>query len=47
MWLKEGLDLRMINYKVFATGPEVGWVEVVMNSVTTADIQKEAGTIYI
>lgn len=43
MWLKEGLDLKMVHYKCVATGSEVGWIEVVQNSVTTADIQKEAG----
>eukprot|EP01114_Cavostelium_apophysatum_P004665 TRINITY_DN1499_c0_g1_i3.p1 TRINITY_DN1499_c0_g1~~TRINITY_DN1499_c0_g1_i3.p1 ORF type:complete len:1359 (-),score=404.78 TRINITY_DN1499_c0_g1_i3:3-4079(-) len=45
MWLKEGLDLRILLYKCIATGQDVGWIEVVQNSATTADIQKEAGGI--
>ena len=28
MWLDAGLDLRTINYKCVATGPEIGWIEV-------------------
>ncbi|PRP82087.1 hypothetical protein PROFUN_03777 [Planoprotostelium fungivorum] len=45
LWLKAGLDLKMIHYKVVATGPASGWVEVVEDSTTTAHIQKEAGGI--
>jgi len=45
MWLREGLDLKMIHYKCIATGPAEGWIEVVKDSVTTAAIQKMAGGI--
>lgn len=45
LWLKEGLDLKMIHYRCIATSHEVGWVEVVRNAKTTADIQKEAGGV--
>jgi len=48
MWLKDGLDLRVNGYEVVCTSGNYGfggWVEVVPNSVTTADIQKLAGGI--
>lgn len=45
MWLKEGLDLKMVHYRCVSTGPEVGWIEVVENSATCADIQKKAGGV--
>lgn len=43
MWLKAGLDLRCIHYKAIATAHEVGWIEIVRHSVTTANIHKESG----
>eukprot|EP01117_Protostelium_nocturnum_P008846 TRINITY_DN3170_c0_g2_i1.p1 TRINITY_DN3170_c0_g2~~TRINITY_DN3170_c0_g2_i1.p1 ORF type:complete len:1507 (-),score=561.16 TRINITY_DN3170_c0_g2_i1:79-4599(-) len=45
LWRKEGLDMRMIRYKVVATGPDMGWVEVVEDSTTCAWIQAQAGGI--
>lgn len=30
MWLKEGLDLKVVLYKVIATGPDTGWIQVLL-----------------
>jgi len=43
LWRSEGMDLGMTIYKVVATGPTTGMVEIVKNSTTTAKIQKEFG----
>jgi phosphatidylinositol-4,5-bisphosphate 3-kinase catalytic subunit alpha/beta/delta len=43
IWLENGLDLRMKPYQVVATGDQSGIIEVVMNSETTAEIQKQYG----
>jgi hypothetical protein len=45
MWLNAGLDLRTINYGCVATGPEVGFIQIVLNCSTSADIQLEQGGI--
>lgn len=45
MWLNAGLDLRAINYGCVATGPEVGFIQIVLNCSTSADIQLEQGGI--
>jgi phosphatidylinositol-4,5-bisphosphate 3-kinase len=48
LWLQQGLDMRLKPYSVIATGVNdegegVGMIEVVMNSATTSDIQREYG----
>lgn len=43
LWMEENLDLRLKPYGCVSTGDEVGMLEVVMNSRTTADIQTKYG----
>jgi len=43
LWIKEGVQLKLSPYRVIATGSEVGMLEVVLNSETTASINREAG----
>ncbi|EGG14122.1 phosphatidylinositol-4,5-diphosphate 3-kinase [Cavenderia fasciculata] len=43
LWQKEGLDLKLSPYGCIATGDMIGMIEVVLNSETTARIQKTAG----
>eukprot|EP00461_Guttulinopsis_vulgaris_P006255 UN06281 len=48
IWLSSGLDLRLKPYNVIATGVNdvgegVGMIEVVLNSMTTSDIQVQYG----
>ena len=43
VWHKCGLDLRMIPYGCCATGHDLGMIEVVKNSDTTANIQVKYG----
>jgi Phosphatidylinositol 3- and 4-kinase/Phosphoinositide 3-kinase family, accessory domain (PIK domain)/Phosphoinositide 3-kinase C2/PI3-kinase family, ras-binding domain len=43
MWLRAGLDLRTTVYPVVATGPDMGWIGVVHNAKTCAEIQKATG----
>ena len=45
IWLENGLDLRMKPYQVVATGDQSGIIEVVPNSETTAEIQKDNGLL--
>jgi len=40
-WESAGLDLKLSPYLVVATGDEIGYIEVVPESKTTADITKE------
>ena len=40
-WEREGLDLRLSPYGCVATGDELGFIEVVLNSDTTANITKK------
>uniref|UniRef100_A0A6Q2ZPY2 phosphatidylinositol-4,5-bisphosphate 3-kinase n=1 Tax=Esox lucius TaxID=8010 RepID=A0A6Q2ZPY2_ESOLU len=40
LWKKEGLDLRMIPYGCLSTGNKTGLIEVVKNSETIANIQR-------
>ncbi|XP_030842482.1 phosphatidylinositol 4,5-bisphosphate 3-kinase catalytic subunit beta isoform [Strongylocentrotus purpuratus] len=47
IWQEEGLDLRIIPYKTLATGPKVGLIEVVTNSDTIANIQKQHGSVNV
>ena len=42
IWRMEGMDLRMTPYSCLATGNQVGIIEVVRNSKTVFDIQKQA-----
>jgi phosphatidylinositol-4,5-bisphosphate 3-kinase len=45
MWRDEGLDLAMEPYKCVATSPMTGILQVVPNSVTTADVHKRVGIL--
>lgn len=38
--MKEGLDLKMTPYQCIETGDLVGMIEVILNSETSAAIQK-------
>ncbi|XP_056896962.1 phosphatidylinositol 4,5-bisphosphate 3-kinase catalytic subunit delta isoform isoform X2 [Takifugu flavidus] len=42
LWKKEGLDLRMIPYSCLSTGNKMGLIEVVKNSDTIANIQRNS-----
>jgi len=42
-WKQEGLDLRLQPYGCIATGNEIGMIEIVLNSETTANINIQAG----
>jgi len=43
MWSEANLDLQLSPYGCISTGDEVGMIEVVLNSNTTAAITREAG----
>lgn len=43
LWLKEGLDLKLITFKCIATDDRKGFVEMVKNSETLRKIQGEKG----
>jgi phosphatidylinositol-4,5-bisphosphate 3-kinase len=43
LWTREGFNLRMSPYGVIATGNEIGMVEVVLDSETTASINRVSG----
>lgn len=43
IWLQEGLDLRMVNFKCISTGKDKGMVELVPSSETLRKIQVENG----
>lgn len=45
MWLRNGLDLKMVHYRAIATGPDQGWIEVVQQSKTMAQLQQEYGGV--
>lgn len=45
MWLEDGLDMCMSPYRCVSTGDELGMIEVVTNSETTANIQKRHGKL--
>ena len=45
IWKAEGLDLCLTPYKCIATGDEMGMIETVLDSDTTANIQKAAGGV--
>ncbi|KAI4892804.1 hypothetical protein NFI96_017237 [Prochilodus magdalenae] len=43
IWLQEGLDLRIVNFKCISTGKDKGMVELVTSSETLRKIQVEYG----
>ena len=43
IWLREGIDLKMITYKCVATDVDMGMVEIVKGSVTLRQIHTELG----
>ena len=43
LWKEQGMDLRMNPYGVLSTGDGIGMIEVVLNSITMAGINREAG----
>ncbi|CDQ99627.1 unnamed protein product [Oncorhynchus mykiss] len=43
IWLQEGLDLRIVNFKCISTGKDNGMVELVPSSDTLRKIQAEYG----
>lgn len=43
LWLKEGLDLKMVTYRCLPTGAEMGMVELVQDAETLREIQTEYG----
>eukprot|EP00708_Paratrimastix_pyriformis_P002409 GAFH01001155.1.p1 GENE.GAFH01001155.1~~GAFH01001155.1.p1 ORF type:complete len:549 (+),score=288.11 GAFH01001155.1:132-1649(+) len=43
IWRRNGLDLRLKPYLALATGDNQGFLEIVLNSKTTAHITKESG----
>lgn len=43
IWLREGIDLKMITYKCVATDVGMGMVEIVKNSATLRQIHTELG----
>ena len=43
IWLREGVDLKMITYKCIATGRGMGMVEIVKEAVTLREIHTELG----
>ncbi|TMW66210.1 hypothetical protein Poli38472_003975 [Pythium oligandrum] len=45
MWRDEGLDLAMEPYRCVATSPMTGILEIVQNSVTTAEVHKRVGIL--
>eukprot|EP01094_Clydonella_sp_ATCC50884_P017221 TRINITY_DN2958_c0_g2_i1.p1 TRINITY_DN2958_c0_g2~~TRINITY_DN2958_c0_g2_i1.p1 ORF type:complete len:1042 (-),score=355.45 TRINITY_DN2958_c0_g2_i1:555-3641(-) len=45
LWKKEGLDLSLTPYRCIANGDEIGMIETVLDSDTTANIQKKAGIV--
>ena len=45
IWKSENLDLCLTPYKCVSTGDEMGMIETVLDSTTTAAIQKAAGGV--
>jgi phosphatidylinositol-4,5-bisphosphate 3-kinase len=43
LWKQNGMDLKLNPYGCISTGNEVGMIEVVLNSMTTASITRTAG----
>lgn len=43
IWLREGIDLKIITYQCIATGVGMGMVEIVKDSVTLREIHTELG----
>lgn len=43
IWLRDGIDLKMITYKCVATGVGMGMVEIVKESATLREIHTELG----
>ena len=38
LWEEQGLDLELIPYGCMATGPQTGFIEVVKNAKTIAEV---------
>jgi phosphatidylinositol kinase/protein kinase (PI-3 family) len=45
IWKNEGLDLRLLTYDCFSTGNNLGFIEVVKNSITIFKVQTESGKL--
>jgi len=45
IWIVEGLNLRLTPYLCLSTGNETGFLQIVPNSDTTANIQKQIGGV--
>ncbi|XP_052799554.1 phosphatidylinositol 4-phosphate 3-kinase C2 domain-containing subunit beta-like isoform X2 [Mya arenaria] len=43
LWLKEGLDLKMITFSCLPTGPKRGFIEIITESETLRKIQVSSG----
>ena len=41
LWEEDGLDLSLIPYGCMATGPNTGFIEVVKNAKTIAEVSKK------
>ena len=44
LWEQEGLDLALIPYGCIATGPDTGFIEVVKNARTIAEVRTVASS---
>ena len=42
LWEEQGLDLELIPYGCMATGPQTGFIEVVKNAKTIAEVNGDA-----
>ena len=47
LWEEEGLDLALIPYGCIATGPNTGFIEVVKNARTIAEVSAAAAFLSI
>ena len=42
LWEEDGLDLALIPYGCIATGPQTGFIEVVKNAKTIAEVSTQS-----